>query len=121
MKLANTTATLTTKQVQKVIQGDGSKSAKMKTLFEAGMEIKEIATLMDVRYNFVYNVVSNHINMNGLAVEKNNKASKKDEIIKLYLENKSNKEISIELKTNYNYVFNTIKQYKNSLVQEGEG
>lgn len=121
MKLSNVEKKITEKQINKVLQGEGSKSSKMKTLFESGMEIKEISVLMDVRYNFVYNVVSNHINMNGLEVEKNNKSSKKDEIIKLFLENKTNKEISIELKTNYNYVFNTIKQYKNSLVQEGEG
>jgi transposase len=91
-----------------------SKSGKMKALFDMGMEVKEIATVMGVRYNFVYNVVSNYCNMNGIAVETQKKESKKDQIIELYLAGKTNKEISIELKSNYNYVFNTIKSYKAS-------
>lgn len=112
---------VTKAMVTKVVNGEGSKSGKMKDLFEMGMEIKEIATALDVRYNFVYNVISNHCNMNGIKVEKSQKAGKKEEIIKLFVEGKTNKEISIELKTNYNYVFNVIKQYKASqVVAEGE-
>lgn len=97
---------------QKILNAEGSKSSKMKALFELGVEVKAIAAAMGVRYNFVYNVVSNHCNMNGIQVETQKKEGKKDQIIELYLAGKSNKEISIELKTNYNYVFNTIKHYK---------
>jgi len=100
------------KKVQEVLASEASKSAKMKALFDLGLPVKEIAAVMDVRYNFVYNVVSNYCNMNGIQVETTKKEGKKDAIIQLYLAGKSNKEISIELKTNYNYVFNTIKQYK---------
>lgn len=100
------------KEVKAVMKQEVSKSQKMKDLFDLGFDIKTIATLMEVRYNFVYNVVSNYVNMNGIEVVKNKAAGKKDGIIELYLAGKSNKEISIELKTNYNYVFNVVKKYK---------
>lgn len=92
-----------------------SKSAKMKQLFEAGYEIKGIAEALDVRYNFVYNVISNHVTVNGIEVEKTKKAGKKEAIIELFLAGKTNKEISAELKTNYNYVYNTLRAYKETL------
>lgn len=104
----------TAKQVEKIVGMEASKSAKIKELFEMGLEVKTIAEALGIRYNFAYNVISNYVNMNGIKVEKNVKASKKDAIIKLYLDGKTNKEISIELKTNYNYVFNTLKAYKAS-------
>lgn len=108
------TVVLTKKKVESILSStELSKSNKMKELFEGGYSVKQISELMNVRYNFVYNVVSNYVNMNSIQVEKKEQeVSKKDLIIKLYLEKKSNKEISIELKTNYNYVFNTIKKYK---------
>lgn len=95
-----------------------SKSKKMIAMFDLGLETKDIAEIMTaaegkmVRYNFVYNVISNHCNINGIKREETEKTGKKDLIIAMYLAGKSNKEISIELKTNYNYVFNTIKQFK---------
>lgn len=99
--------------ISKVVQNEGtSKSAKMKELFDMGIEVKEIASIMAVRYNFVYNVVSNYCAMNGIKTETTKKAGKKDEIIRLHQEGKTNKEISVELKTNYNYVFNCIKAFK---------
>lgn len=110
--------TATEKDVAKVLTGEMSKSKKMIALFDLGFEIKEIADIMsnaegkNVRYNFVYNVISNHINMNGIPVEQSQREGKKDSILEMYLAGKSNKEISIELKTNYNYVFNTIKEFK---------
>lgn len=115
---------MTNNQVQKVLGQEISKSKKMIELYLGGLEIKTISELMGTRYNFVYNVVSNHCNMNGLKINTNKKDgdSKKELIIKMFQEGKSNKEISIDLKTNYNYVFNTIKSYKQSItpeVQEG--
>lgn len=89
-----------------------SKSNKMKELFDLGLEVKEITDIMGVRYNFVYNVISNYVNMNGLTIVQSEKSGKKDQIIEMYLAGKSNKEISIDLKTNYNYVHNVIKKYK---------
>lgn len=112
---------VTQAMVKKVVADEGmSKSAKMKTLFDMGLEVKEIANVLGVRYNFVYNVISNHCNMNGIQVETNKRESKRDKIIELHEQGLSNKEISIELKTNYNYVFNVIKAYKRAQAIETE-
>ena len=104
----------TESQIKKVITNEElSKSKRMIELFNLGLEIKEISTLMNVRYNFVYNVVSNYVNVNEIQVTKKEKVdNKKEKIIELYLQNKTNKEISIELKTNYNYVRKVIVDYK---------
>lgn len=107
--------------VTKLVKDESmSKSAKMKALFEAGYSIKEISTMLDVRYNFVYNVVSNHITVNGVEVETTKRAGKKEAIIELFNQGKTNKEISAELKSNYNYVYNVVKAHKATLVDETE-
>ena len=100
------------KKVEAIVGSEESKSSRMKQLFDLGIEVKEIASLMNVRYNFVYNVISNYTAMNGIETESTKKVGKKEQIIELFNAGKSNKEISIELKTNYNYVFNVLKQYK---------
>jgi len=114
MKKLTVEKNATKQTIEAVLKDEAlSKSAAMKKLFDLGLEVKEIASLLNVRYNFVYNVVSNYVNVNSIETVTNKKEGKKEKIIALFLEGKSNKEISIELKTNYNYVFNTIKEYKN--------
>lgn len=106
--------------VKKIVEDNEiSKSGKIRMLFDGGLEIKEIGILLGIRYNFVYNVVSNYVNVNSIKVVKEDKVSKKDLIIEMYKNGKSNKEISIELKSNYNYVFNVIKVYKGLDKKEG--
>lgn len=113
MKKSNKVFGLSKQNLAKIVGDEAlSKSAKMKRLFEEGMELKTIAETLDVRYNFVYNVISNYVNVNGIEIEKNAKAGKKEAIIELYKAGKTNKEISAELKTNYQYVYNTVKTYK---------
>lgn len=110
---------VTKAMINKVVGDESlSKSAKMKALFDLGMTVKDIAVTLDVRYNFVYNVISNHVNVNGIQVERTVKTGKKEQIIELFQAGKSNKEISIELKTNYNYVYNTIKTFKASQAEQ---
>lgn len=104
---------VTKAQVDAVVaQEELSKSARMKQLFDLGLSVKEIAEAMGVRYNFAYNVVSNYCMQEGIEIEKQKRGGKKEEIIRLYKEGKSNKEIAIELKTNYNYVYNVLKPIK---------
>ena len=93
-----------------------SKSQKFITLYNEGLEIKEIASLFNVRYNFVYNVVSNYCRMNEIELRTNQVkgSSKKVMIEELFKQGKSNTEIAKELKTNYNYVYKITKQ----LIQE---
>ena len=89
-----------------------SKSKKFIALYNEGLEIKEIASLFNVRYNFVYNVVSNYCRMNEIELRTNkvNGSSKKVMIEELFKQGKSNTEIAKELKTNYNYVYKITKQ-----------
>ena len=103
---------MTNKEITKVLESKESKSKKMIALYNGGMEIKEIATLMEVRYNFVYNVISNMCRMNDveLRTNKGNGNSKKVIIIEMMKEGKSNTEIAKELKTNYNYVYKITKE-----------
>ena len=98
-------------EIQKIINNASSKSQAMVELYNQGLEIKQIANAMDVRYNFVYNVISNHCRMNDieLRTNKNNENSKKAIIEKLFHEGKTNVEIAKELKTNYNYVYKITK------------
>jgi hypothetical protein len=109
----------TQETIVKILNEEGlSKSKKMIALFDLGLATKEIAELLTehfgkvVRYNFVYNVLSNYCAVNGIAIEQAVRASRKEAIIELFMLGKSNKEIGIELKTNFTYVFNTIKMFK---------
>lgn len=102
----------TKKQVKDIMNEDLSKSAKMRALFDLGLDVKEISELTATRYNFVYNVVSNYVNINDIAVEKNQVSGKKDAILALHLAGKTKTEISKELKTNYNYVFKVVKEFQ---------
>lgn len=102
------------------IMGDttSSKSGKIKALFNLGMEVKEIATMMGVRYNFVYNVVSNMVIVEGVAVETSKRESKKDQVWGLLDQGKTTKEIAIELRTNYNYIYKLKKEWEANAVAE---
>lgn len=109
------------KKVAEVMDNDkSSKSAKMKALFNLGLEVKEIADMMGVRYNFVYNVVSNMVIVDGVEVETSKKASKKDAVWGMLDEGKTVKEIAVELKTNYNYIYKLKKEWEAKVVAEVE-
>lgn len=112
MKKSNVEKVIGTKAVAKVVADETlSKSAKVKALFDGGMEVKEIAEAVGIRYNFAYNVISNYIIVNEIEVETQRKASKKDAVWALLDEGKSAKEIAVELKTNYNYVYKLRKEW----------
>jgi len=118
MKMANIEKVMTKANIAKIVKDENiSKSEKIRNLFDGGVEVKEISNVLNIRYNFVYNVVSNYIIQNDLTVEKSTKVTKKSQILDLYKEGKSLKEISIEMKTNYNYVHSIVKEYKLSLEQ----
>ena len=91
-----------------------SKSQKMIQMYNEGAQIKDIAQAMNVRYNFVYNVISNYCRMNEVELRTNrDKAdSKKSQIISLLKEGKSKTDVAKELKCNYNYVFKIEKELK---------
>ncbi len=99
--------------VMEILNGEESKSKKMIKLYNGGLEIGEISKLMEVRYNFVYNVVSNECRKNGEKVRVMERKGKvKEGIVELIKEGKSNTEISKELAVNYNYVFKVRKEFE---------
>lgn len=107
------TNTLTQETINNIINDASlSKSKKFILLYNENLEIKEIASLFNVRYNFVYNVISNHCRMNDVELRTNqsNGSSKKQLILDLFKAGKSNTEIAKELKTNYNYVYKITKE-----------
>src|SRR5690606_8388164 len=100
------------KKVGEVVNNENlSKSGKMRELFNMGFSVKEISNLLGVRYNFVYNVISNYVNVNEIKVVNETKVTKKELIVALYEEGKTRKENSSELKPNYNDVFSVINEY----------
>ena len=108
------------KSIETIKAAEISKSAKMKQLFELGLSVKEIAGHMECRYQFAYNVISNWVNTAGIEITVEERTSKKDIIVDLYNQGRTNKEISVELKVNYNYVFKVLKDHKASLVTNQE-
>lgn len=114
MKIKQITAELSEKAVQELVADESvSKSKKIIRLFEAGYSVKHIAELLGIRYNFSYNVVSNHININNIPIQRSERGNKKRLILEMFKQGKTLKEISIDTKTNYNYVFKVVKEYKN--------
>lgn len=101
------------KEVERILRDENlSKSRRMIELFKGGLEVKEISKMLEVRYNFVYNVINNYLIKEGLidSVIKEKKSSKKDEIIKYWLEGYSVISIAKELRLNYNYVWKICRE-----------
>lgn len=46
-----------------------SKSEQIRRLFDAGTKVADIANMMNIRYQFAYNVVSYHIKQKGGALD----------------------------------------------------
>ena len=69
-------------EVKKMVAGEQSKGATIRTMFAGGWEVKEIADFTGIRYNHVYNVVKNEVLVHGLEVEtsdRSNENSKKNQ------------------------------------------
>lgn len=110
---------ITEDAVQTIAQNQGlSKSAKMKAMYDLGVGIKDIANTLQVRYNFVYNVISNYCITSGTEMVHKKTESKKDIIMKMFDLGKTVKEIAVELRTNYQYVYKLHKEWKDKAVAE---
>jgi hypothetical protein len=94
-----------------------SKSARIKEMFEGGMDVKEISTVLGIRYNHAYNVIQNHVIVNGIEVEKKTRATsvKRVEIEALLLDGKTNMEVARTMRITYNAVW----KVRNDLIKAG--
>ena len=52
-------------KIKFILEDEVTKSGKIRSLYTAGIEVKDIAHLLDVRYNFAYNVVADLIKSGG--------------------------------------------------------
>ena len=89
-----------------------TKGAAIREMFVGGMETKDIANKLGIRYNHAYNVIKNEVLIHGLEVETESRGgenSKKAQIIQGLQDGKSIKEIAAELKCMYNYVWQVAK------------
>lgn len=106
---------MTNKEINSILNDTTkSKSKRMIELYNNGVEITQISELFAVRYNFVYNVVSNFCRMNDVELRTNRDSSdsKKAKIIAMLQEGKTKTEIAKELQVYYNYVFKVEKEMK---------
>jgi transposase-like protein len=116
MKAQNVEVQLENKDIKAIMADEKmSKSEKVRRLFLGGMDVKEIAEVLNIRYNFAYNVLSNYVNINDIPVEKTQKESKRDDIVKLLDEGKTLADISRITKTNYNYIWKISKEHKDEV------
>ena len=119
MKVLNAVNVMGTNELEAMLADTKtSKSAKVKTLFEQGYEVKAISDMVGIRYNFAYNVIRNHIVVNDVDVVTDKKETKKDGVFKLFDEGKTLAEVSKELKMNYNYVWKLHKEWIREVEKE---
>jgi transposase len=62
-------------QICGILDDQTTKSGKIRSLYVVGMEVKDIAKLMDIKYNFAYNVVSQLIKEGGTSSQSFNEKS----------------------------------------------
>ena len=106
---------MTNKQTTK----SNTKSGKMIKSWSEGKDLSSIAKSLNVRYNFVYNVVSRYCKKHGLEMDthSNKGESKKSQIIDLYFNKKmSMNKIAKTLNTNTSYVWMCVNDERLSQV-----
>lgn len=94
-----------------------SKSAKIVELFNGGLEVKEICTLLEIRYNHAYNVIQNYVIVNGIETEKTERAggTKRKEIEAILLAGGKLIEAAKATKSSYNQVWQVSQALKKEM------
>jgi transposase len=114
-KLIEKTISNTGVKKEEILTTKQPKSVKMRKLFDLGYTVKQISIMLEVRYNFVYNVISRYVLETDCKLDTNKEVSKKEQVIKMINEGASIKEIMSEVKVNVNYVY---KIKKESLLED---
>lgn len=113
MKKANVTRTITTEEINLIINDTAANtSQKIRMMFDEGLEYQEIADGLGIRYNQVYNVLQNYILRNDFVVEKQERSGSvaNDQVLSLLREGKPLAEVSRITKMNYNQVWKLAKE-----------
>jgi Mor family transcriptional regulator len=87
----------------------GSKSERMKQLYDAGFTVAEISKKLSCHYSFVYGVIQKHCDG---VIPASQKESKSDLFRTMYDGGSSIGDIAKETNSNYSYVFSVIKKHR---------
>jgi transposase-like protein len=87
----------------------GSKSERMKQLYDEGFSVADISKKLDCHYSFVYGVIQKHCNG---VIPSSKKESKSDLFRTMYDQGTSIGDIAKETNSNYSYVFSVIKKHR---------
>jgi DNA-directed RNA polymerase specialized sigma subunit len=99
-------------KVEKVVESKSSMIRRM--YFDEGKEVSEISKETGIRYQMVYNIVSESCLKRGIEMRVREKGdSKKDRIVELFKEGRSLKDIARECDTYYNYVSKVVNRHLN--------
>lgn len=123
--------------IETVLDEELTKSGKIRGLYKLGIEVKDIAKILDLKYNFVYNIVAQCIK-EGIVTEIQKPEPTHEEkmliavkekevkplppemestIVQMWIEGKESNEISETLKIDFDYVLRIVKQTKNKLAE----
>lgn len=95
-----------------------SKSAMIRELYQQGKNLSEISQELNIRYQFVYNVVSRLCAKTGEPIRKIKEKSTSQIIREMFDEGKTPGQISKELNLNYVFVYQVVKKYKGQVKSE---
>jgi len=119
MKVLNAVPVMNEEQTRILLADPNmSKSAKVKALFDQGYEVRQVANMVGIRYNFAYNVIRNYIVVNDVQVEETKKESKKDVVWAMFDQGITVGQVSKELKMNYNYAWKLHKEWERAAAKE---
>ena len=114
MKITTTNKSAQAKTIKSYQNKEIKKSEAIRELFKAGVDVKSIADILEIRYQHAYNTIQNAIykgEIDQSKIEVNVRtADKKIKITELLAEGKTPKEIAIELKSNINYIYKIKKE-----------
>lgn len=112
MKAQNVKNQMTVEEAQILASLENvSKSEKIRNMFLGGLDVKTISKVLDIRYNFAYNVLSNFININGIAVDKTERdGSGRAAVVAALATGASLADVSKQTKVNYNQVWKIAKE-----------
>lgn len=94
-----------------------SKSQVMREMYDGGMNVSQIAKELNVRYQFVYQVIHKHTN-GEVRSSRANKETKSQLFRDLFDDGLTVGQIAKQTNSNYTFVFQVIKRYKDSLAKE---
>ena len=90
-----------------------SKSTQIRSLYNEGLTVAQIAKELNCNYSFVYGVVKKECDKTGNPMTHSSKGGKSTMIRNMWDKGMTIGEISKELNSNYSYVWTVVEKYRN--------